>query len=170
MWTNQNLENLDIDSWRNGLVSVIWYGRGMGICLDRNSRYWSTPGGSPHRRPSSDRHDTLPLLLPKIFHQKISQNLANFHFALQPSNFPTLLVHTTFTLGLQFTLKLRPTNSHPFQLTLKLVPLTGKCMGGGGFLLYKIWWAHFGLNSGANVLSVRCWLSPFLSLYWQPRL
>ena len=148
-------------------------GLGMEICLDRNARYWSTPGGSRHRRPSSDRltpfHLPISSLLPS--HQKIfphptkkspippkilshptkktpitAKNLPTLPgrtFSIQPevgrhASISSVSSHHVLS-GFQFTRKLRlPPNSHPFQLTLKLVLLTGKCMAGRVFALQDL--------------------------------
>ena len=146
----------------------------MGICLDRNARYWSTPGGSRQRRPSSDRPDTLPpLQLPIIFHQKIPQNFAKkktFSICSATKLAVTSRVSSHQILsGSPIYPKIAPHKFPPFPIDPKIGPSDQRMFGRRVFT-YKIWWAHFGLNSGANVLSVCCWLSPFLSLYWQQRL
>ena len=114
--------------------------------------------------------DTLPpsnnlLLQPKKNLQSFFLAKRTFSlFAQQPSrrsrlHFPISSHHILSPTPIYP--KIAPTNSHPFQLTLKLVLLTGKCMGGRVFPLQDLERrAHFRVNSGANVLSLVCWLSP----------
>ena len=118
-------------------------------------------GGSRQRRPSSDRPDTLPpLRLPIISKPKKSQHFSErdiFTWLCNQVSRHTPIVSSHHILsGFPIYPKIAPYKFPPFPIDPKIGPSDRQMFGGRVFTLQDLVSAHFGLNSGANVLSVCC--------------
>ena len=148
----------------------------MGICLDRNARYRSTPGGFPTAEtfvwqawhPSSSPASNN-LKTKKISTFCRGRDIFTWLCNQVSRHTPIVSSHHILS-GFPIYPKIAPYKFPPFPIDPKIGPSDRQMFGGRVFTLQDLVSAHFGLNSGANVLSVCCWLSPFLSLYWQQRL
>ena len=119
-------------------------------------------GGSRQWRPSSDRPDTLPpLQLPIISKPK---NIPTFcrerdiftWLCNQVSRHTPIVSSHHILSGSPIYPKIAPHKFPPFPIDPKIGPSDREMFGAGFYFTRFGAAAHFGLNSGANVLSVWC--------------